>query len=347
MFANCSGVVGTIPRDFFNIIPTTDGISGCKLENIGYMFSGTNISGTIPAYNSDTDKGLLDNLPLLNIAGGLFNGCINLVGSIPENLFVNNNRLSQLDSFFSGCNGLSGTIPANLLKGKTQLTTINSMFKNCSGLISNIPIGFLDDCILLNNVASLFDGCIGLYGEIPKRISTWVDQPSKIDPTIMESVENVTQYGLLDKCTNLINVEYLFNNCKGLVSEIPPKLLMNCSKIVSINNLFANCYYIYGPIPDGFLANCRNLQTANSAFVGCVGIYNYIIDEDNPYALPAGLFKDCESIMVSIVGYGQGTAAAEGQPLSRLQTKSTLNMIVTTKAPAPDVEPAEPVIEDK
>jgi hypothetical protein len=317
LFCNCPGVVGNIPRNLFNIIPTTDGVGGAKLENIESFFTGTNISGTIPAYVSDTDKGLLDNLPLLKRAGSLFYGCTNLTGSIPTDFFKYNNALNTCNYVFSGCSGLSGVIPPNLLKGKTQVNTVGGMFKNCSGLISTIPIGFLDDCTLITDVSELFFGCSGLYGTIPERISTIQQQPSKIDPTIMEDVEVVSQYGLLDKCPNLLSTAYLFYGCAGLVSEIPPKLLLNGTKITSINSMFSRCYYLYGSIPAELLANCRSLLTAKEAFRDCVGLYNAVIDEDNPYAIPSALFKGCYSLTdVSYMFYMMDTGLPNASKLN-------------------------------
>lgn len=50
--------------------------------------------------------------------------------------------------------------------------------------------------------------------------------------------------------------------------------------------------------------------------------------------VPAGIFKECDMLMFTMVGYGPGAALAEGQPLPRVQTKTTLNIMLGGKAMA-------------
>ena len=47
--------------------------------------------------------------------------------------------------------------------------------------------------------------------------------------------------------------------------------------------------------------------------------------------VPAGIFQDCDMVTLMMYGYGPGAATAEGQPLPRLQTKTTLNVILGGK----------------
>lgn len=295
-FSGCSQVVGSIPRGIFNNIPTTNGSN--KLANIEAFFNGTGISGTIPEYRSASDKGLLDNCLVLDSIQNLFANCTGLVGTIPPDLLKYNNNITRAAGLFNGCSGLGdptavNDIPPKLLKGKTKLTTINAMFKNCSGLYGSIPVGFLDDCTQVVDISELFSGCSRITGEIPRRISTWAKGPSPIDPSIEIDIETVTQYGLFDNCTQLVNAAAVFANCTGLRSEIPPTLLMNATRVTNLSNLFMRCYFLYGPIPAELFANCRNLQNLDGAFRDCVGLYNYIVDEENPYALPENLFANC------------------------------------------------------
>lgn len=44
--------------------------------------------------------------------------------------------------------------------------------------------------------------------------------------------------------------------------------------------------------------------------------------------IPSGIFKKCDMSMLNMVGYGPGAALAEGQPLPRIQTKTTLGMML-------------------
>lgn len=47
--------------------------------------------------------------------------------------------------------------------------------------------------------------------------------------------------------------------------------------------------------------------------------------------VPAGIFKDCDTVMFMMIGYGTGTALAEGQPLPRVQTKTTISIMLGGK----------------
>ena len=48
--------------------------------------------------------------------------------------------------------------------------------------------------------------------------------------------------------------------------------------------------------------------------------------------LPAGIFKDCDAVNFMMIGYGTGTALTEGQPLPRVQTKTTISIMLGGKA---------------
>lgn len=295
LFSYCKGIVGTIPRNLFNNIPTTNGSN--KLNSIAAMFRGTSISGEIPAYINESQKGLFDNCKNLTEIHALFNGCTGLVGSIPPDIFKHNNNLTRADGLFDGCSGLTGAIPPNMFKRKTRLVNIARVFKNCSNLNSEIPIGFLDDCKLINDITELFWGCGNLHGSIPKRISRWEQRPSEDNPEIMEDYEIVSQYGLFDNCKEIVNASGVFGYCSNLRSEIPETLLLNATKLTNASNFFKRCFYLYGPVPENLFKNCRNLTTLDSFFEDCVGLYNYILDEDNPYALPENLFSNCFNLV--------------------------------------------------
>jgi hypothetical protein len=47
--------------------------------------------------------------------------------------------------------------------------------------------------------------------------------------------------------------------------------------------------------------------------------------------VPAGIFKDCDVVMFQMIGYGPGAATETGQPLPRVQTKTTLNIMLGGK----------------
>jgi hypothetical protein len=47
--------------------------------------------------------------------------------------------------------------------------------------------------------------------------------------------------------------------------------------------------------------------------------------------VPAGIFNDCDFVMFQMIGWGPGAAIDKGQPLPRLQTKTTLNIMLGGK----------------
>jgi hypothetical protein len=47
--------------------------------------------------------------------------------------------------------------------------------------------------------------------------------------------------------------------------------------------------------------------------------------------VPAGIFQECDSVMFAMTGFGTGAALAEGQPLPRVQTKTTISIMLVGK----------------
>jgi len=56
--------------------------------------------------------------------------------------------------------------------------------------------------------------------------------------------------------------------------------------------------------------------------------------------VPAGIFRDCDIVFGTMIGYGPGAALAEGQPLPRVQTKTVLQMMLGGKQMKLDVDGA-------
>jgi hypothetical protein len=48
-------------------------------------------------------------------------------------------------------------------------------------------------------------------------------------------------------------------------------------------------------------------------------------------AVPAGIFKDADMAMMTMAGYGPGAALDKAQPLPRIQTKTTLQLMLGGK----------------
>lgn len=310
IFSNCSNIFGEIPRNIFNnmtltegknnlksierffenctgltgAIPSTDGVTKGLLDSCGnvvnasYLFSGcTNLTGSIP-------QDLLIGCEELTNASFMFNGCLGLEGSIPGGLLINNIKLTNISGMFKNCSALTGAIPSTLLKGKVKLTNVSELFSKCSFISGEIPVGLLDDNIAVTNLSRMFSGCTYLYGDIPYRVST-----------IENDVEIVGQYGLLDNCSNLINIEGLFEYCTNLNSEIPKGLLRNAQLVTNADDLFKGCYSLRGSVPVGLFDNCKNLTSLARAFKDCVSLENDL-DALNPYAIHPDLFKYCTNL---------------------------------------------------
>ncbi|MHB9025885.1 MAG: hypothetical protein ACYC7E_17230 [Armatimonadota bacterium] len=69
------------------------------------------------------------------------------------------------------------------------------------------------------------------------------------------------------------------------------------------------------------MARVRALVAANQ----------FMAPERKDVTVPAGIFKDCDYVMMNMTGYGPGAALAEAQPLPRMQTKTTLSVILGGK----------------
>ena len=289
MFGSCPGVVGEIPPNIFKNIPK-DGNGNNKLRHVYAFIADTGIIGSIPV-------GLFSNMPLLEDVSSFFSGLTGLTGTIPTDIFKYNNRLNKAASVFYSCRGLMGNIPPQLFKGKTILAFASNLFAGCGELSGEIPKGFLNDCTALAEVHGMFSGCRNITGEIPKRVSTFEEVPNPENPDVPDIVEHVSEYGLLDNCAALTNINAMFNGCTKLRSEIPPKFLMNARRVTNANYMFQGCYQLYGPIPEGLFDNCMNLQYAEQMFSDCVGLGELIIDDDNPYCIPNTLFHKCYNLI--------------------------------------------------
>lgn len=62
-------------------------------------------------------------------------------------------------------------------------------------------------------------------------------------------------------------------------------------------------------------------------------------------AVPAGIFEKCQMPMMLMIGYGPGAALDKGQPLPRIQTKTTLSMMLGGMAGTDNVMGVEEPLE--
>lgn len=319
MFEGCTGIMGSIPENLFNNINRDNNSASNKIKWAERTFKGAGFTGGIP-------ERLFESCHLLENVKETFRDS-NLTEPIPNNLFLNNNRITTMYYTFA-YSKITGEIPKNIFKGKTLLLNITALFAGCTELIGDIPKGLLDDCDRLTDISSLFYGCRGLSGQIPKRVSTFIQVPNPDNPDLTDEVEVVEEYGIFDKCRELVNAASVFNGCSGLRSEIPETLLISAHKVVDLSNMFANCSNLYGPIPKKLFDKCYNAQNLSGFFRGCSELSEYIIDEENPYCMPEELFYKCPNLtdvssFVSLISTGKKFKGAIPPTLFSRNTKLT------------------------
>ncbi len=62
-----------------------------------------------------------------------------------------------------------------------------------------------------------------------------------------------------------------------------------------------------------------------------VSDHSFIGPDTNRVSIPAGIFKEADFVMLNMIAYGPGAATEKTQPVARLQTKSTLNLMLGGK----------------
>lgn len=296
-FFSSSQVSGEIPR---RLLDTNNGNINAIVDTESLFNGCSKITGSIPSFVSNTDKGFFDYSPNLTTVRYCFSNCVKLTGNIPPDILINNKLLTRVDGMFNGCSGLGSTditayIPPNIFKNKVQLTNVAYAFAGCTNLRGSIPEGLLNGCTAITDVSGMFLNCGNLVGQIPKRESTITYIPGPDGTTVPR--EDVTKYGIFDECKVLSTAREVFSGCINLNSEIPSTLFMAGYQLADITNLFYNCYRIYGPIPAKLFEKCTNLVTIDGAFRNCVNLCEYIIDEERPYAIPPTLFSKCVTII--------------------------------------------------
>ena len=114
---------------------------------------------------------------------GTFQGCTNLTGEIPAELFSGISGAPAEYMFYNtfyDCSGLTGAIPENLfagIKGVPEKSMFNHTFSGCSGLTGSIPEKLFAG-VSGAPASSMFSGtfwrCLGLTGYIPENLFTGI-----------------------------------------------------------------------------------------------------------------------------------------------------------------------------
>lgn len=247
-FTNCINLGGKIP------LPSTNTMK--NIINVSRMFKNTAITGQIPPYlfyggeniqlayecfmgcknlDSIIPKTLFKDLKNLEQIHNMFSDS-GIIGSIPEELFVNNGKLNRVNYLFSGCNGIIGKVPGNLFSKNINITSFRGVFRGCN--ITSIDDNLFSNHILATDFVNVFRECKKLKG-IPNNLFT----------------NNVEALQFNDCFRECISLETLPNN-----------LFANNNKATNFTETFYGCINLEG--------NAMNLWETNLSVVGNQCFYN-------------------------------------------------------------------------
>ena len=256
--------------------------------------------------------GILQHNTNLTNVYGMFSSCKDMVGDLSEygNLFYNNSKLQTVGQFFNGCSNISGDIPRNIFntnKGKdNSLTSVEYFFSGVKvtgeipAYVSSTDKGLLDYSPNLSSTRYLFSGCSGIEGTFPTGMFKYNNRLTNIEGTfsgcsgIGKEIYTEIPRDLLKGKTSLTNVAWLFNGCSNIRGTIPEGFLDDCVNVTTISGLFKGCSQLVGEIPKrvstwdqlvdpesgviedvevvqkyGIFDKLINLKSAESVFQGC------------------------------------------------------------------------------
>lgn len=317
-FSQCINVTGAIPVDLFR--------NNTKLKILNYTFAQCNISGELP-------EGLFDGLDDLNTIDYIFYQNDKITGSIPANLFANNEKLTSTKAafYFCGLNGqlpgnlfinnpelletnymfannkLTGEIPNNLLAGCRKLVNTEYMFASNELLTGNIPGELFKDCVALKNISHMFLSCdlLGKELSIPGNLFVNNRNLSHVSGFFKGKKFTGSIPGeLFAQNTNIVNVTELFSDCSELTGTIPEGLFTNCTRITTATRIFNGCSKIESIPNELFNSFKSKLQYVQEAFANCNGLSGElpenIINNSPQLSDASGLFYNCSETASSV-----------------------------------------------
>ncbi len=121
---------------------------------------------SFPTFKGDNHIGEISPLPLMTSSSGsavtvlerVFLG--SYLTSVPEDLFINNTSITNIDLAFSLCKSLT-SVPENLLANNVEVDSVNSLFSGCSKLDS-IPEKLFANNKKITNFYQVFKSCTSL-----------------------------------------------------------------------------------------------------------------------------------------------------------------------------------------
>lgn len=296
-FDNCKLLTGVIPENL---------LTNCRnLTHANYLFSactglvhrdeiidledGSQIRNRYPF---PTD--FLKNKPDLTTIIGMFAGCTNLRGEIPERFLAGCPKVTKVSGLFKNCTGLNGSIPEDLFAYSTVLDEAREVFYNCLALTGTIPPLLFEKCTKVTDMGYIFYNCDRLTGGIPEELFATCKKLQKLDYAFT-SCDNLHETGMLHKyaipenlflnCPDLAVLQGTFQHCytlkgntlnvdgKDTAYGIPPYLFYNNSKLQNTRNMFWECGQIGGEIPVELFANQTDALTdVGGMFAYCGGL---------------------------------------------------------------------------
>ena len=288
VFGGCSGIKGTVRRNFFDGAPNLSDIGyGCNTVEV---FSGGGLIGMSKGFFGDTNLEGYHELilaPLTKVtnvshlfrhssANGSLKYCYKTgvqgdeayLNSISYRLFESNKALQNTRGMFVNNTGLIGHIPSNLFDPcKSTITDVGYMFQNCSGLngtdnddndssgLKNVGISnkwFLN-AKSLTNVDGFLYGCTGfLSAEIPE--------------------------DLFKGCTALANAALFFYYCSALTCSIPRGLFDSCrATLTNVSGMFQNCGSLTGELPVGEYSTVVGIVGYEIVAKGTAGAFQVVL----------------------------------------------------------------------
>ena len=254
-------------------------------ENFSYMFSGCkslSFINEIPKLNTSYTKNLsyifhncklLEELPdisnwdtsnIINMSH-LFEDCQNL-SSLPNISKWRVDNVKDMSYIFSNCKSLEELIDLSNWD-ISNVENMSHMFNYCTQLKS-INNTYKWRLLKVKKISYMFSNCSSL-----KDISAFDDTNLEINIINMEYLFNnckcLTSLPNISKLkTNLVNnMSYIFSGCESLI-EIPDISKWDLSRVTEMQFMFNNCKTIKA-IPDISQWNVSNVKNMDSLFKSC------------------------------------------------------------------------------
>ena len=173
---------------------------------------------------------------------------------------------------FGNCINLSGQIPVPVKNSFTTVESFRLLFYGCTNLKSEIPENLFYNATNVITLRNAFN-ISGITGNIPENLLEYCTKVENI-AFLFSSSSNITgniPENLFSNCTNIKNVYGVFK-FTSITGSIPEKLLYNNPNITNVGELFNSCTGLSGEIPENLFTNCPNIVNFYKTFADCTGL---------------------------------------------------------------------------